>query len=401
MSFNNSISIASNPQLLYDINIMEDSEINLVVLGSTGSIGRQTLDVVRALPGRFKIIGLAAGENTALLKEQIKEFKPQYFFHTGQNDQTEYINQRYINMEEMAALPELDTVVVATPGGAGLKPTLAAVRAGKNVALSNKESLVSAGSIIMPEAAKYKAAILPVDSEHSAIWQCFEGEDKKCAKIVLTASGGPFRGYTKKQLEEVTPEQALRHPSWTMGKKVTIDSATLFNKGMEVIEAHWLFGIPYENISVLVHPQSIIHSMVEFPDGSTKAQLGIPDMRLPIQYALTYPERMKNPEIPRIDWTKIEKLDFEQPDLEAFPCLKLAIDAGKEGGTAPAVLCAADEVAVSLFLSHRIKFNQIAEMIAKTLEKHRNIVQPTLEDIYAADTWARATAADLAGSLNN
>ncbi|NLL89784.1 MAG: 1-deoxy-D-xylulose-5-phosphate reductoisomerase, partial [Dehalococcoidales bacterium] len=170
---------------------------------------------------------------------------------------------------------------------------------------------------------------------------------------------------------------------------------------MEVIEAHWLFGIPYENISVLVHPQSIIHSMVEFPDGSTKAQLGIPDMRLPIQYALTYPERMKNPEIPRIDWTKIEKLDFEQPDLEAFPCLKLAIDAGKEGGTAPAVLCAADEVAVSLFLSHRIKFNQIAEMIAKTLEKHRNIVQPTLEDIYAADTWARATAADLAGSLNN
>lgn len=378
---------------------MTDSITNLVVLGSTGSIGRQTLDVVRALPGRFKIIGLAAGENTTLLKEQIKEFEPQYFFHTSKNEQTDFPNQRYISMEEMAAPPEVDTVVVATPGGAGLKPTLAAVRAGKKVALSNKESLVSAGSIIMPEAVEYNASILPVDSEHSAIWQCFEGEDKKCAKIVLTASGGPFRGYTKKQLEEVTPEQALKHPSWKMGKKVTIDSATLFNKGMEVIEAHWLFGIPYEVISVLVHPQSIIHSMVEFRDGSTKAQLGVPDMRLPIQYALTYGERINNPEIPGIDWTKIDKLDFEQPDMEAFPCLKLAIDAGKEGGTAPAVLCAADEVAVSLFLAHRIKFNHIAQLIAKTLDKHQIIKQPTLEDIYAADQWAREAAADFANSL--
>jgi len=299
----------------------------------------------------------------------------------------------------MASLPEADTIVVATPGGAGLKPTLAAVRAGKKVALSNKESLVSAGSVIMQDAAKYKAAILPVDSEHSAIWQCFEGESRKFAKIILTASGGPFRGYTKKQLEAMTPEQALKHPSWKMGKKVTIDSATLFNKGMEVIEAHWLFGIPYEDISVLVHPQSIIHSMVEFADGSTKAQLGIPDMRLPIQYALTYGERVNNREIPRIDWTKIDKLDFEQPDMEAFPCLKLAIDAGKEGGTAPAVLCAADEVAVSLFLAHRIKFNHIAELIARTLENHQIIKQPALADIYAADEWARETAVDFANSL--
>jgi len=197
----------------------------------------------------------------------------------------------------------------------------------------------------------------------------------------------------------MTPEQALKHPSWKMGKKVTIDSATLFNKGMEVIEAHWLFGIPYEDISVLVHPQSIIHSMVEFADGSTKAQLGIPDMRLPIQYALTYGERVNNREIPRIDWTKIDKLDFEQPDMEAFPCLKLAIDAGKEGGTAPAVLCAADEVAVSLFLAHRIKFNHIAELIARTLENHQIIKQPALADIYAADEWARETAVDFANSL--
>jgi 1-deoxy-D-xylulose-5-phosphate reductoisomerase len=378
---------------------MTDSITNLVILGSTGSIGRQTLDVVRALPGRFKIIGLAAGDNTALLKEQMEEFKPQYYYHSAKKGQTKLPNLRYISMEEMAALPEVDIVVVSTPGGAGLKPTLAAVRAGKKVALSNKESLVSAGSIIMEEAAKYNASILPVDSEHSAIWQCLEGEDKKCAKIVLTASGGPFRGYTKKQLEGVTPEQALKHPSWTMGKKVTIDSATLFNKGMEVIEAHWLFGIPYEDIRVLVHPQSIIHSMVEFRDGSTKAQLGVPDMRLPIQYALTYGQRVNNPEIPGIDWTKIDKLDFEQPDMEAFPCLKLAIDAGKEGGTATAVLCAADEIAVSLFLSHRIKFNHIAQLIAKTLDKHDNITRPAPEDIYAADSWAREAAADFANSL--
>ncbi len=385
--------------MLYYINIMTDSITNLVVLGSTGSIGRQTLDVVRAPSGRFRIIGLAAGENTALLKEQIEEFKPQYYYHSAEKDQTDFPNQRYINMEEMSALPEADIVVVATPGGAGLKPTLAAVRAGKKVALSNKESLVSAGSIIMPEAEKHKAAILPVDSEHSAIWQCFEGEKRKGARIILTASGGPFRGYTKKQLEGVTAEQALKHPSWKMGKKVTIDSATLFNKGMEVIEAHWLFGIPYEDISVLVHPQSIIHSMVQFPDGSTKAQLGFPDMRLPIQYALTYGERVKNPEIPGIDWTKIDKLDFEQPDMDAFPCLKLAIDAGKEGGTAPAALCAADEVAVLLFLEHKIKFNHIAELIEKTLGKHRNIERPSLADIFAADEWARKTAIDLAGSM--
>ena len=385
--------------MLYDITIMTDSTTNLAVLGSTGSIGRQTLDVVRTLPGRFKIIGLAAGQNTSLLKEQIREFKPEYYYHSNKNDQTEYLNQRYINIEEMASLPEVDTVVVATPGGAGLKPALAAIRAGKNIALSNKEALVSAGNIIMQEAAKYKAAILPVDSEHSAIWQCFEGESKKCARIILTASGGPFRGYTKKQLDDVTPEQALKHPSWNMGRKVTIDSATLFNKGMEVIEAHWLFGIPYHNIQVLVHPQSIIHSMVEFIDGSTKAQLGYPDMRLPIQYALTYPERINNPAIPRIDWKKIERLDFEQPDMDTFPCLKLAIEAGEEGGTAPAVLCAADEVAVSLFLKERIKFNDIAILIEQTLDKHKNNTRPTLEDIYAADSWAREKASELAESM--
>ncbi|MFA5628757.1 MAG: 1-deoxy-D-xylulose-5-phosphate reductoisomerase [Dehalococcoidales bacterium] len=379
---------------------MTNAITNLVILGSTGSIGQQTLDVIRALPDRFNVIGLAAGGNIQLLKEQIKEFSPQYYYCTDKPALTLSSDSRYLNMEEMSALPEADIVVVATPGGAGLKPTLAAVRAGKKIALSNKEALVSAGSVIMSEAEKHKAEILPVDSEHSAIWQCFEGEDRENAKIVLTASGGPFRGYSKEQLAEVTPEQALKHPSWKMGKKVTIDSATLFNKGMEVIEAHWLFGISYEDISVLVHPQSIIHSMVEFKDGSVKAQLGIPDMRLPIQYALTYGKRSDNPAIPRIDWRKINKLDFEQPNTDVFPCLKLAIDAGKEGGTMPAVLCAADEVAVTLFLESRIKFNHIAELIEKTLEKHANINNPTLENIFAADDWARVTAIELAENLS-
>ncbi|MDD4874138.1 MAG: 1-deoxy-D-xylulose-5-phosphate reductoisomerase [Dehalococcoidales bacterium] len=378
---------------------MGDSIKRLAVLGSTGSIGKQTLDVVRSLPDRFKITGLAAGNNIQLLNKQIEEFKPEYIYYCGA-DKTKYKNQRFINMEEMVSLSDVDIVVVATPGGSGLSPTLAAVKAGKKVALSNKESLVSAGKIIMEEAALNNATIIPVDSEHSAIWQCFEGESKKCARIILTASGGPFRGYLKSRLDEVTPEQALKHPSWKMGRKVTIDSATLLNKGLEVIEAHWLFGMPYENIRVIIHPQSIIHSMIEFPDGSIKAQLGYPDMRLPIQYALTYPERIDNQEIPRLDWNALVKLDFEQPDLDTFPCLRLAIEAGKEGGTAPVALCAADEVAVELFLSHRIKFNSIAKLIEKVLKQHRNIKQPTLEDIYSVGSWARVQALELATGVN-
>jgi 1-deoxy-D-xylulose-5-phosphate reductoisomerase len=366
----------------------------LAVLGSTGSIGRQTLEVVRAFPQRFKIVGLAAGGNTGLLEEQVREFKPEFVYSRDGCKAPAETN--FLPMDEIAAHPSVDTVVVATPGGAGLIPTLAAVRAGKNIAMANKESLVTAGEIITREAKKYKANIVPVDSEHSAIWQCLSGEKTPPSRIILTASGGPFRGCTIGQMEKVTPEQALRHPSWKMGKKVTIDSATLLNKGLEVMEARWLFDVTPENISILVHPQSIVHSFVEFPDGSAKAQLGCPDMRLPIQYALTWPERLPNPALPKLDWDTLRSLDFEPPDLAAFPCLRLAIEAGKAGGTCPAVLCAADEVAVGLFLGHKLKFTGIAELIEKVLERHRPISKPTIEEINAADTWARDEARRLA-----
>ena len=363
----------------------------LAVLGSTGSIGQQTLEVVRALPHRFQIVGLAAGKNIDLLAKQISEFKPKLVYYEDRETQTRLPNAEYefLSLEDMVSHPQVDTIVLATSGKSGLSPTLAAIRAGKNVALANKESLVMAGEVITSEAKLHSAQILPIDSEHSAIWQCLRGETQKATQLILTASGGPFHGYSLAQLNEVTVKQALKHPSWQMGQKVTIDSATLMNKGLEVIEAHWLFNIPFDNIKVLIHPQSIIHSMVEFIDGSIKAQLSYPDMRLPIQYALSYPERLPNPQLPRLDWSGINNLTFEQPDLDTFPCLRLAIEAGKKGGTYPAVLCAADEVAVELFLSQRIKFVDIADIVDWALQQHQAIAHPTLEEIMAADAWAR------------
>ena len=374
---------------------MSDAVKRLAVLGSTGSIGQQTLDIVRAFSERFEIIGLAAGGNLDLLLQQVKEFKPNFVYHLGGQNQSLSEDCRYISMEEMTALPEVDIVVIATSGSSGLSPTLAAIRSGKDIALSNKESLVTAGEIIMKEAGANGARILPVDSEHSAIWQCLEGEATPASRIILTASGGPFLNYSTAKLADVTAEQALQHPSWQMGKKVTIDSATLMNKGLEVIEAYWLFSMPFENISVLVHPHSIIHSIVEFSDGSAKAQLSCPDMHLPIQYALTYPERLPNPSLPKIDWSLISHLDFREPDLITFPCLNLAIEAGKKGGTYPAVLCAADEVAVELFLSRRIKFLDIPALIQQVLDKHQPIAHPAIEEITAADTWAKEKAREL------
>ncbi len=368
----------------------------LAVLGSTGSIGRQTLEVVRALPDRFSLVGLAAGNDTALLEKQISEFRPRFIYYREGKAHPISGDCQFLPPEEMASHPQVDTVVVATPGRSGLSPTLAAVKAGKNVALANKESLVTAGRIIMREAELSGARIMPVDSEHSAIWQCLEGETKQAARLIVTASGGPFLNYLPAQLEEVTTEQALKHPSWRMGKKVTIDSATLMNKGLEVIEAHWLFGMPFNDISVLIHRQSIVHSIVEFVDGSAKAQLSCPDMRLPIQYALTYPQRLANPELPRLDWSLIRRLDFEEPDLATFPCLGLAIEAGKKGGTYPAVLSAADEVAVELFLSHSIRFTGIARLIEQVLSQHQPVAEPSLEEITAADAWARDKASQLA-----
>jgi len=361
---------------------MGETVKRIVVLGSTGSIGRQTLQVIRALPERFRIIGLAAGKNLDLLSKQINEFKPRFVYHQAEGTLPQLASGDYelLSLEDIASHPQVDAVFIATSGKAGLLATLAAVKAGKSVALANKESLVMAGEIITNEAKQNDARILPVDSEHSAIWQCLEGETQPPARLILTASGGPFLRYSTAQLEEVTVKQALEHPSWQMGKKVTIDSATLMNKGLEVIEAYWLFGMPFDNIEVVIHPQSIIHSMVEFA----------------IQYALSYPQRLPNPELPRLDWSNIRELTFEQPDFGTFPCLRLAIEAGKTGGTCPAVLCAADEVAVELFLSQAIRFTDITNVVEETLKQHEVTARPTLEEIIAADAWARERALKLA-----
>jgi len=370
---------------------MVDAAKRVAVLGSTGSIGRQALEVIRALPQHFRVVGLAAGKNLELLAQQIEEFQPEFIGCPPEKDDIEKLERlvdikgNFLPLDEIAACLQVDIAVIATSGKAGLRPALSALQAGKNIALANKESLVSAGEMLTSEAKKSGARILPVDSEHSAIWQCLSGENQEATRIILTASGGPFRRFSLEQLAEVTAAQALQHPSWQMGKKVTIDSATLMNKGLEVIEAHWLFSMPYDRVDVLIHPQSIIHSMVEFVDGSIKAQLSYPDMRLPIQYALSYPERLPNPGLPRIDWSLVKSLDFEPPDYDKFPCLRLAIEAGKQGGTYPAVLCAVDEVAVELFLAERIRFMDIAGAIERTLEQHQPISKPGLEEIEAAD----------------
>ena len=385
---------------------MRNSTKRLAVLGSTGSIGQQTLDVVRALPERFRVVGLAAGNNINLLTKQVAEFKPEFVSFSADGLNKAGLRHladsgcELLTLEAMACHPQVDITVIATAGSAGLSPTLAAVKAGKRIALANKESLVMAGEIVTTEAKRSGAEILPVDSEHSAIWQCLNGEKQEAARIILTASGGPFRNYTKAQLREVTVGQALKHPSWQMGRKVTIDSATLMNKGLEVIEARWLFNMPVDRIKVLVHPQSIIHSMVEFVDGSIKAQLSYPDMRLPIQYALSYPDRLDNPQLPRLDWSRISSLDFEEPDFDVFPCLILAIEAGRKGGTYPAVLCAVDEVAVDLFLSRRIGFADIGRLVEEVLERHQAITRPALEEILAADAWARQKTLELVGGGN-
>ena len=366
----------------------------IAVLGSTGSIGQQTLDVVRSLPEKFEILAIAGGNNTDLLAAQIEEFRPYFIYYDNQKSLPKLTGTacEFLSLEDMASHPDVDTVVIATSGTAGLNAVLAAAESGKTIALANKESLVMAGDIIMNKVRENGARILPVDSEHSAIWQCLRGEPQPPERIILTASGGPFRNYSLRQMEDITAEQALNHPTWKMGKKVTIDSATLMNKGLEVIEAHWLFDMPFGSIDIVIHPQSIIHSMVEFADGSLKAQLSIPDMRFPIQYALSYPEHLPNPGLPRLDWKQIGSLTFEEPDFEKFPCLKMAIEAGRKGGTYPAVLSAADEVAVDLFLSKRIKFTDIAGIVGKTLSEHKQVVSPALEEIISADTWAREEA---------
>ena len=368
----------------------------IIVLGSTGSIGRQTLDIVRAFPDDFEVVGLAAGNNTGLLTEQIAEFHPRYIWCNAPPSPLPP-DTTVMPMAEMSTLPEVDQVMVALMGAVGLSPTLEALKAGKQVALSNKEPIVMAGETLKSAEAEHGGVILPVDSEPSAIWQCLQGEENHIRRLMITASGGPFRRTPLAELESVTPDQALRHPTWRMGDKITIDSATLMNKAFEVIESHWLFTVPWEDIAVLVHPQSTIHSMVEFDDGSVKAQLGPPSMRLPIQYALFYPRRFANPDIPRLDIGAPWSLDFEPLEHDRFPCFDLAVSAGKLGGTAPAVLSAADEVAVTAFLQGKIGFTGIYRLVEQVLAEHQPQPDPDLEAITDADRWASIRASELAG----
>ena len=368
----------------------------IVILGSTGSIGRQTLDIVRAFPDEFEVVGLSAGNNTELLKRQMEEFSPLHVWSAAAGP-GEFPGASFTPMEQMVALNRVDQVMVALMGSVGLTPTLTALAAGKTVALSNKEPIVMAGKLIKDYEASYGGRVLPVDSEPSAIWQCLQGEDNEILRLLITASGGPFRTTPLEDMESVTPEQALRHPTWRMGQKITIDSATLMNKAFEVIESHWLFGVPWERIEVVVHPQSTIHSMVEFADGSVKAQMGPPDMRLPIQYALFYPQRLPNSMIPRLDITVSHSLTFDPLESVRYPCFSLAIEAGRKGGTYPAVLSAADEVAVQAFLDGRISYGGIHRLVERILAEHDPLPGEDAGEILEADAWASARALELAG----
>lgn len=382
---------------------MPDTRRRIAVLGSTGSIGRQTLDVVRAFPECFQVVALAARGNVALLAEQTREFAPDLVACTGDDPAIDaqlaslLPNTNVIRgiegLTAAATHPAVETVVAATSGLVGVAPTLAAIRAGKTIALANKETLVMAGHIVIPEARRAGVAILPVDSEHSAIWQCLRGEQTvEVRKLLITASGGPFRRATREQMRDVTVEQALSHPTWQMGPKITIDSATLMNKGLEVIEAHWLFDMPYDQIEVVVHPQSIVHSMIEFVDDSIKMQASLPSMHLPIQDALSYPNRWDRAGTPLarpLRWPDVARLDFEAVDYERFPCLRLAFEAGRAGGTAPAVLVGADEQAVALFLRGDLPFAAIAETLEAVLARHEVIASPSLEAVLDASTWAQ------------
>lgn len=374
------------------------------ILGSTGSIGVQTLDVARNLG--IEVLGLTANSNIELLESQAKEFKP---CAVAVNDEhlAEKLGLRLKGtgievysglggLVKIATLGQVDMVVTSIVGIAGLIPTMHAIEIGKDIALANKETLVTAGQLVMAKAKEHGVGILPVDSEHSAIFQSLMGNDRTAlSKIILTASGGPFRGKTKAELENVTLAQALNHPNWNMGNKITIDSATLMNKGLEVIEARWLFGLEMEQIEVVIHPQSVIHSMVEYIDGSIIAQLGPADMRLPIQFALTYPGRAAN-SFSRADFLKTGTLTFEKPDYDAFPCLKLAFEALKAGGTVPTAMNAANEVAVGLFLEEKIGFMDISRIIEQVMDAHSNIEEPDLDQILAADKWARNEAERIA-----
>jgi 1-deoxy-D-xylulose-5-phosphate reductoisomerase len=355
----------------------------IAVLGSTGSIGQQTLDVVRWHPDEFEIVALVASRVSDLFDAQVAEFAPRFTCLTA-SDGTE-------RLIDLACDPGVDLLVVATSGTVGFRPTITALSAGKPVALANKETLIMAGHLVTEAATASGAELLPIDSEHSAIWQCLQGEQpyaERVRRLALTASGGAFRDRPASSLADVSPAEALQHPTWSMGPKITIDSATLMNKGLEVIEAHWLFGLGFDHIDVVIHHQSVIHSLVEFVDGSVKAQLGLPDMRLPIQYAMAHPRRLTTP-VERLDLAAIGQLTFASVDAAKYPCLRLAYESGRRGGTYPTVLNAANEVAVERFLDNDLGFTQIAALIDAALQVHTPTPMPTLEEVLEADRWAR------------
>jgi 1-deoxy-D-xylulose-5-phosphate reductoisomerase len=376
---------------------------NISVLGSTGSIGRATLDIVSCFPERFKVIGLAARKNIDLLESQIKTHKPE-IVAVFDEDAGRKLRQKNLpaqivtgqkGLEKVATVEQADMIVSAVMGSDALIPTYSAISAGKDIALASKESLVMAGAIIMAEAAKRGVKIIPVDSEHNAIFQCLNGRKQhEVQKIILTASGGAFLKKNITELKSVTPEEALKHPNWSMGKKITIDSATLMNKGLEVIEAHWLFGLPAEKIKVVLHPQSIVHSMVEFIDGSVIAQMSVPDMRGPISYALSFPKRLGNV-LPSLDLTKVKELTFEDLDWNKYKSLSLTYSALKTGGTMPSVLNAANEIAVEAFLNKRILFTDIPELVLKTMSQHSVSDGKTIEDVIRASEWAKGKTEEL------
>lgn len=370
---------------------------NLVILGSTGSIGRQALEVVDQHPDQYRVLGLAAKDELELLHEQVEKYQPEAVALGDAENYSKFkemvgngikLSCGLEGMCELASLDNADTVLVALSGAVGIEPTLAAIKKSRRIALANKETLVAAGDIVMQAAREYQSPIMPVDSEHSAVFQCLQNDQAYVKNIWLTASGGPFRDYTQKQLDEVTVEMALSHPNWNMGPKISIDSATLMNKGLEVIEAHHLFGIDYDQIRVLVQKESVIHSMVELVDGSFLAHLGAADMRIPIQYALTYPHRYESPAA-HLDFTQLGAIHFAAADQERFPALALALAAGRRGGTLPAVMNAANEVAVHAFLSRRAAFQQIPVLVEQVMQAHQIISTPNLDDILTADRWAR------------
>jgi len=377
----------------------------VIILGSTGSIGTSALKVARDLPDRMEVVGIAANRSTDVILQQIAEFNPRIVALTDP-DAARTVREALPGsntpvldgldgLEEISKFPEADMVLIAIVGTAGLKPALAAIRAGKDIAVASKEILVIAGEIVMREAKKYGVKVLPVDSEHSAIWQCLDGKPVESIKrLVLTASGGPFRGKKRDDLHDVTVEQALKHPTWNMGKKITIDSSTMFNKGLEMIEARWLFGLPIEQVDVIIHPQSIVHSMVEYNDGSVIAQMSINDMCYPIQYAVVYPDRVPN-SMHHLDLSKMKALTFEEPDIETFISLRLAREAGHTGGTLPAVFNAANEVAVDYFLNRRIGYTRIWDCVEQCMARHGVRHADDLETVSEADSWARAEAEKL------